>query len=128
MPHKRLLVIDDEEDIRDVATLALELTGGWEIAAADSGRRGLAAARDVRPDAILLDVMMPDMDGPSTLAALRTDDATRDIPVIFLTAKVQSADRRRFEELGVRGVIAKPFDPMTLATRVAELLGWEESG
>jgi CheY-like chemotaxis protein len=119
-----LLLIDDEDDIRDVATVTLELTGGWEIAAAGSGRTGLALARELRPDAILLDVMMPDMDGPATLVALQSDDATRDIPVIFLTAKVQAADRRRFAELGVRDVIAKPFDPMTLASRIQEILGW----
>ncbi len=124
MLPRRVLLIDDEEDIRDVATITLELTGGWEIASADSGRIGLALARDFHPDAILLDVMMPDMDGPATLAALQSDEVTKDIPVIFLTAKVQPADHRRFTGLGVRGVIAKPFDPMTLASRVGEILEW----
>jgi CheY-like chemotaxis protein len=124
MPRKRILVIDDEDDIREIATLTLELTCGWEIAAAGSGREGIDLARTDHPDAILLDVMMPDLDGPSTLAALRSDAATCDIPVIFLTAKVQSSDRQRFHQLGVRGVIAKPFDPMALGWQVAGILDW----
>jgi two-component system alkaline phosphatase synthesis response regulator PhoP len=121
---KRLLVIDDEDDIREVAQIALELTEDWDVATADSGARGLAAAQSSPPDAILLDVMMPDMDGPATFAALQNDAATRDIPVIFLTAKVQTADRRRFTQLGVRGVIAKPFDPLTLGRQVSEIVEW----
>src|ERR1700750_243521 len=107
MPPKRVLLIDDEDDIREVAMLTLELTCGWEITVAGSGRDGIALARFHHPDAILLDVMMPDLDGPATLAALQNDAATRDIPVIFLTAKVQSSDRQRFHQLGVRGIIAK---------------------
>jgi CheY-like chemotaxis protein len=124
MPRKRILLIDDEDDIREVATLTLELTCDWEITAAGSGLDGIALARAHHPDAILLDVMMPDLDGPSTLAALRSDDATRDIPVIFLTAKVQSSDRQRFHQLGVRGIIAKPFDPIVLGAQVAGILEW----
>ena len=124
MPPKCVLLIDNEDDIREIATLTLELTNGWQIAAASSGRHGLEIARELRPDAILLDVMMPDMDGPATLAALQRDDVTRTIPVIFLTAKVQPADRQRFHQLGVRGVIAKPFDPMTLAAEVGRILEW----
>jgi CheY-like chemotaxis protein len=81
-------------------------------------------AAEVRPDAILLDVMMPDLDGPSTLALLRQDEALREIPVVLLTAKVQAADRRQFGALDVAGVLAKPFDPMTLADDVARALGW----
>jgi CheY-like chemotaxis protein len=124
VPRKHILVIDDEDDIREVATLTLELTCGWDITAAGSGRDGIALARTHHPDAILLDVMMPDLDGPSTLAALQDDAATRDIPVIFLTAKVQSSDRQRFHQLGVRGVIGKPFDPMALGGLVAGILEW----
>jgi len=120
----KLLVIDDEEDIRDVATLTLELKEGWEVAAAGSGAEGIALARGARPDAILLDVMMPDLDGPSTLRLLRDLPETKSIPVIFLTAKVQAADRRRYLNLGVNGVIAKPFDPLTLGRTVCECLDW----
>ena len=121
----KLLVIDDEEDIRDVATLTLELKEGWEVAAAGSGAEGIALARGARPDAILLDVMMPDLDGPSTLRLLRDLPETKSIPVIFLTAKVQAADRRRYLEMGVNGVIAKPFDPLTLGRTICECLSWE---
>jgi CheY-like chemotaxis protein len=118
------LVIDDEDDIREVASMALELTEEWEMAAATSGRQGVTMAHSLRPDVILLDVMMPDMDGPATLIALQGDSETQSIPVIFLTAKVQAADRRRFEALGVRGVIAKPFDPLTLGHQIGEILHW----
>jgi len=123
---KRLLVIDDEEDIRDVAGVTLELTRGWEVATADCGARGIDAARLFRPDAILLDVMMPDMDGPATFRALQNCDDTRQIPVIFLTAKVQPADLRKFTQLGVRGVIGKPFDPLKLAAQIGDLLEWKD--
>jgi CheY-like chemotaxis protein len=105
--RKRVLIIDDEDDIREVAGATLELTEDWEVLTASSGARGLAEARASQPDAILLDVMMPDMDGPATLAALQHDAGTSQIPVIFLTAKVQAADRRRFTQLGIRGVIGK---------------------
>ncbi|MCU1372755.1 MAG: response regulator receiver protein, partial [Actinomycetia bacterium] len=84
----------------------------------------LAMARAEQPDAIILDVMMPGMDGPATLAELRADPATADIPVVFLTAKVQSIERRRLEELGAAGVVAKPFDPMTLAGELSAAFGW----
>jgi len=123
---KRILLIEDEDDIREVAQASLELTRGWEVHAASSGRQGIDMAARVQPDAILLDVMMPDLDGPGTFAALQQRDDTRNIPVVLLTAKVQSADRARFEAIGVRGVIAKPFDPMSLAAEVARLLGWPD--
>jgi len=122
--RKRVLVIDDEDDIREVAEATLELTEEWEVLTANSGARGVAIAEAMKPDAILLDVMMPDMDGPATLAELQRNPATKEIPVIFLTAKVQAADRRRFTELGVRGVIAKPFDPLLLGEQVREIAEW----
>jgi len=122
--RKRVLIIDDEDDIREVAEATLELTEEWEVLTASSGARGIEQARASRPDAILLDVMMPDMDGPATLAALQQDPETNQIPVIFLTAKVQASDRRRFADLGIRGVIAKPFDPLSLGRQVKEIVEW----
>ena len=124
MDAKRILLTDDEDHIREVAQLSLETIGGWQVTTAGSGPEAVARAAADRPDAILLDVMMPELDGPSTLERLQADEGTREIPVIFLTAKVQAADRRRFDELGVAAVIAKPFDPLTLADEVAAALGW----
>ncbi|NEP00930.1 MAG: response regulator [Symploca sp. SIO2E9] len=124
MRVKRILIIDDEEDIREVAQIALEVVGGWEVLTASSGSEGIAIAKVQQPDAILLDVMMPEMDGIATFQNLQTNPATDKIPVIFLTAKVQSADQRRFATLGVTATIAKPFKTMTLAEQVAEFLGW----
>jgi len=124
MASKRILLIDDEDDIREIAQLSLEMIGGWTVATANSGNRGLETARAQRPDAILLDVMMPGLDGFATFQKLQADPQTRDIPVILLTAKVQSADRQKFDRLGVSGVIAKPFEPMSLAEEVAHILGW----
>ena len=124
MPARRVLLVDDEDDIRLVARASLERLAGWEVLAASSGADGLALARAERPDAVILDVMMPGMDGPATLAELRADPATADIPVVFLTAKVQAAERRRLEELGAAGVVAKPFDPMSLAAELSSVLGW----
>ena len=123
MSPKHLLLIDDEEDIREVASLTLETMGNFQVSTAPNGRAGIATAIANRPDAILLDVMMPDLDGPSTFRELQAQAATRDVPVIFLTAKVQSADRRRLSELGAKGIIAKPFDPMALAAEVGSILG-----
>jgi CheY-like chemotaxis protein len=123
MLHK-LLVIDDESDIREVASLSLQLTEGWTVMTANGGPAGTALALSMEPDAILLDVMMPDMDGPSTLRALQQQGATKSIPVIFLTAKVQAADRHKFMQLGVRGIIPKPFDPLTLGQQIKDVLSW----
>ena len=122
--RKRILLIDDEDDIREVARVSLELVGGWEVLLARSAREGLAKAAAELPDAILLDVMMPDMDGPTAFQELQATPAIQHIPVILLTAKVQSTDQRRFADLGVTGVIAKPFDPMTLPRQVATALSW----
>jgi CheY-like chemotaxis protein len=123
MAH-RILIIDDEEDIREVAALSLETVAGWEVMMASSGAQGLARAIDYQPEAILLDVMMPGMDGPTTFLELRKNPATAHIPVLLLTAKVQSSDQRRFADLGVNAVLFKPFDPLTLSTQIAGVLGW----
>lgn len=125
MRVKRILIIDDEDDIREVAQLTLEAVGGWEVFTAESGSEGLATAQTEQPEAILLDVMMPEMDGIATFHQLQVNPLTRDIPVILLTAKVQTSDQRRFAELGVTGIVAKPFDPMTLTDQVAKILGWK---
>jgi CheY-like chemotaxis protein len=123
---KHILLIDDEADIREVAALCLEVVGGWRVSSTSDGVGGIAVARAERPDAILLDVMMPGLDGPATLTRLRGDPLTRDIPVILLTAKAQGADRRRLATLDVAGVLTKPFDPMTLTDQIAAILGREE--
>lgn len=121
---KRVLIIDDEDDIREVAKVSLEMVAGWEVVTAECGRTGIEVAAQSRPDAILLDVMMPDIDGPTTFQMLQANPSTAGIPVILLTAKVRSADRHRFEQIGVQAVIAKPFDPIQLPQEVAQALGW----
>ena len=125
MSQKHILLVDDEDDIREVAGISLEAVGGWRISSASSGTEGIAKALSEQPDAILLDVMMPDIDGPTTFKRLQGDPQTRDIPVILLTAKAQSADRTRFDELGVAGILTKPFDPMGLPDQVAAILATE---
>lgn len=121
---KRILVIDNERYIQEVTQICLRTTAGWQVLMASSGRAGIATAVAEQPDAILLDVMMPDMDGPTTFRELQNNPATYQIPVILLTAKVQAADLRRYNELGVEGAIAKPFNPLQLADQVATTLGW----
>lgn len=125
MSH-RILIIDDEDDIRQVAAMSLETVAGWEVLTANSGVRGIRRAQEDRPDAILLDVMMPGMDGPTTFLELRKLPETADIPVVLLTAKVQSADQKRFADLGVAAVLFKPFDPLTLADQMSAALGWDK--
>jgi CheY-like chemotaxis protein len=124
MAHK-ILIIDDEEDIREVAALSLETVAGWNVITANSGAQGLARAIEHQPDAILLDVMMPGMDGPTTFRELRKNPLTASIPVLLLTAKVQASDQRRFADLGVQSILFKPFDPLTLAQQISTVLGWK---
>jgi CheY-like chemotaxis protein len=121
---RTILIVDDDDDIREVGQLALEIGSGWTVVTASSGAIGLEQAKAVQPDAILLDVMMPGMDGPTTLQHLRADPSTCDIPVVFLTAKVRSADRDTLTALGAAAVLAKPFDPLALSSQVAQALGW----
>ncbi|WP_123816471.1 response regulator [Myceligenerans xiligouense] len=121
---RRILVVDDEDAIRDVVRTSLEMVAGWQVDVAANGAEAVTLCGADPPDAVLLDVMMPTMDGPTTFARLQEDPRTRSVPVIMLTAKVQRAERRRYEGLGVAGVLAKPFDPLTLADHVAGLLGW----
>lgn len=121
--QRTVLVIDDDPDIRAVAKTSLELVGGFRVIVADSGQRGVTIAHDNPPDAIILDLMMPDLDGRSTLARLKGDRKTAAIPVIMLTAKVQT-DKQELMGRGADGVLVKPFDPMQLSAQVCEILGW----
>ena len=122
--NKRILIIDDDDDIRQVAALSLEAVAGWHVITANSGAAGIAMAALEKPDAILLDVMMPEMDGPTTFKHMQENPDTKDIPVMLLTAKVQGVDQRRFASLGVAAVLFKPFDPLTLAEQISTVLGW----
>jgi CheY-like chemotaxis protein len=124
MSTKRILIVDDEPDIREVAQMSLEMISGWQVLTAQNGEEGIAKAKQDRPDAILLDAMMPVMGGAATFEKLQADPSTKQIPVIMFTAKVQAADRRRFADLGVKDVITKPFDPMKLGRQIAAILGW----
>ena len=110
----KVLVIDDEDDIRRIAMLSLVSVGGMEVAQASGGPEGIRMAREVRPDVILLDMMMPGMDGLATFRALRGDPETSEIPIVFLTAKAMTAEVDSLKALGARGVLIKPFDPMAL--------------
>jgi CheY-like chemotaxis protein len=125
---RRILIIDDEDDIREVAALSLEATAGWEVVTANSGAAGIRAATtsQPQPDAVLMDVMMPGMDGPSTFRLMQQDPAVAHIPVVLLTAKVQGVDQRRFAGLGVAAILFKPFDPLTLASQISQALGWKD--
>ena len=123
---RRILIIDDEDDIREVAALSLEATAGWQILTARSGAEGIAVATAQHPDAILMDVMMPGVDGPTTFRNMQAIPEIASIPVLLLTAKVQGVDQRRFNSLGVVSVLFKPFDPLTLAQQISDALGWQE--
>ena len=114
----RVLHIDDECDILEIAAASLGLDPEIEVRGCDSGAGGLAATALWRPDLILLDVMMPVMDGPTTLRHLREKPETADIPVVFMTARVQTHELAHFKSMGAVGVISKPFDPMTFAASV----------
>ena len=122
MTMKRILIIDDEQDIREATQICLEVSGEWEVLTASSGAEGLVTAASEQPDAILLDVMMPDMDGLTTFQHLQAHPLTQHIPVILLTAKAQPAEQRQFTQIQVAAVITKPYDPFTLASQIEHVL------
>jgi CheY-like chemotaxis protein len=124
MISRRVLIIDDEETIQTVVKFGIEMRSGWEVLAASSGAEGIRSAQVEQPDVILLDVMMPDMDGITTFRQLQSNPTTQQIPVIFLTAKAQTAEKRQFSELGVNGVITKPFNSLNLPEQIAQILRW----
>jgi CheY-like chemotaxis protein len=124
MSAKRILIIDDEPNLVSVIQICLQKLGGWIILTAKSGAEGLLSADLEQPDAILLDVMMPDMDGLTVLRQLKAHPSTQGIPVILLTAKLQSAYQDEYTQRDIAGVLAKPFNPMELAHHIAKILDW----
>ena len=128
MTEVRVLHVDDEPDIREVVELSLGLDPELSVRGCGCGSDALTAAAAWSPDLILLDVMMPVMDGPTTLAHLRQSPKTADIPVVFMTARAQPRELQHFISLGAEGVIAKPFDPMTLAAAVRNYIGGLANG
>ncbi|MEM9266742.1 MAG: response regulator [Cyanobacteria bacterium P01_F01_bin.13] len=123
---QRILVIDDEKAIHVIVRASLNTTAGWDVLIADSATRGLEIAQIEQPNAILLDVMMPELDGPAVFRKLQAKPSTQNIPVIFLTAKARNGEKRVFESMGVAGVITKPFEPDQLANQIKALLQWPD--
>jgi DNA-binding response OmpR family regulator len=121
-PILRVMYVEDDPDIRAIAEIALQDVGGFEALLCESGDMALKKTPDFDPELILLDVMMPGMDGPTTLKAIRKLDGMADVPVIFMTARLQKSEIREYRELGALGVIPKPFDPMTLSEQISEIL------
>jgi CheY-like chemotaxis protein len=121
---KCILIVDDEEDIRSITKMALEMGTDWTVLTASSGPEALEVAATSHPDTILLDMMMPDMDGRATLKRLKAHAATQPIPVIMVTAKAQPNTLSGFEDLDVAAVLAKPFRPLKLAGEITAILGW----
>ncbi|MCL7943014.1 response regulator [Marinobacter sp. ATCH36] len=118
---QRILYVEDDADIRAVAELALATVGGFSLKSCSSGQEALLEGPDFAPELILLDVMMPGMDGPSTFHAMQADPVLKGVPVVFMTAKVQTEEVASYRELGAVEVIPKPFDPMTLADQICEI-------
>lgn len=123
IPLSRILYVEDDADVRKVATFALKMVGKFTVEACASGEEALEKAVAFAPQLLLLDVMMPGMDGPTTLIRLRELPEIAEVPAVFMTAKVQPQEVGRYRELGSLDVISKPFDPMTLAASVRGI--WE---
>jgi len=123
----KVLLVDDDTNIRMVAVMGLEDELDWEIQEACSGQEAIQLASTQKPDLILLDMMMPGMDGISTFGKLRELDTAKDTPIIFMTAKVQPEEIESYKILGARGVIIKPFDPITLAQEIQDILAQNHS-
>jgi CheY-like chemotaxis protein len=122
MTNRRILIIDDEADIREATQMCLEIIGEWDVIVASSGYEGLLKAAAEKPDAILLDVMMPGMDGLTTMKKLRENAATSKIPIILFTAKAQSVEQRQFSQLDIAALITKPYDPYSLSDQIVQAL------
>jgi CheY-like chemotaxis protein len=126
MATKKILVIEDEEGLRDIIQFSLEAAAGWQVLSAASGSAGIVIAQAEPLDAILLDVMMPEMDGIETFQRLQKDSSTQSIPTIFLTAKARSSEQQQFISLGVSGVLTKPIKARDLVEQIKQILNWQE--
>lgn len=123
--RKQIMVVDDEANIREVVQTCLETLAGWEVVVAGSAREAFAVLESTKPDAILLDVMMPEMDGISFLEQLRINHSNDSLPVIFLTANSSLMQPHKYHSLGALGIIGKPFNPLNLVGEISQLLGWD---
>jgi CheY-like chemotaxis protein len=123
---RRILVVDDDDATREAAARSLHAMAGWDVSQAYCAAQAIESATNNQPDAILLDVMMPAMDGPAVLAKLRSVRATSHIPIVLLTAKLQAVQDGSLAHLPVEAILSKPFDPLRLASQVAHALGWED--
>lgn len=121
---KCVLIVDDEPDVREITKLGLEMQTDWQILMAASGLEALQVATEHAPDVILLDMMMPELDGQATLQKLKAHPSTQNIPVILVTAKAQTANAESFNQLEIAAVLAKPFRPLTLAQEISAILHW----
>lgn len=122
---RKIVIVDDENDIREILRHAFELTTDWTVMEATDGEKGLEVIRREHPDAVILDVMMPRVDGREMFRTLRADESIRAIPVIFLTASLQKQDVRDLQALGPVAILAKPFDPIEIVKTISSLLGWD---
>ena len=118
----KILIIEDDEDVRSVASLSLKLIGGLQVVEAEGSAQGVKLAATEKPDAILLDMLMPEMDGSQTIDVLKRNPDTAAIPVVFLTTRTLSSDSEEMKNLGAAGILHKPFDPMTLASQIREII------
>ncbi len=123
---KRILCVDDDVDILEVAKISLQVVGGFEVLTWSTGVDAIEHIREVKPDLVLLDVMMPGMDGPTIMKAMQIDPELRTLPVIFMTARIQSGEVKEYLSYGAAAVIAKPFDPMQLAGQIQDV--WKRCG
>jgi CheY-like chemotaxis protein len=126
MTTKKILVIEDEEGLREIIQFSLEAAAGWDVVTAASGNEGIIIAQKEQPNAILLDVMMPEMDGIETFKSLQANALTGHIPTIFLTAKARNNEQEQFMDLGVSGVITKPIKAQDLVEQIQAILNWQK--
>lgn len=126
MVQKRIVVVDDDDGIREVIQICLEAIAGWEVIPAASGEEALRIVELHKPHAILLDVMMPDMDGISTFQQIQNNHHTKHVPTILLTAKAKASEQKKLQVLGVAGVIVKPFEPYNLVAQIKTILDWSD--
>lgn len=124
MSNKLILVIDDDDGIREIVQICLMAIARWDVITASSGEEGLNLVHTYKPDAILLDVMMPHFDGVATFQQLQTNEEIKSIPTILLTAKAKISEQKQYQHLGVAGVIIKPFEPYDLVTKIKAMLQW----